>query len=105
VDDLVDGLIRLMNSDYKKPVNLGNPDEFKVEELALIVKEMIGSQNVIEYKEKVEDDPQRRRPDITVAKEQLNWEPRIKLRQGLEKSIEYFRSELNKMQSSNNTNN
>lgn len=105
VDDLVDGLIRLMNSDYKKPVNLGNPDEFKVEELALIVKEMIGSQNVIEYKEKVEDDPQRRRPDITVAKEQLNWEPRIKLRQGLEKSIEYFRSELNKMQSSNNPNN
>jgi len=55
---------------------------------------------VIEYKEKVEDDPQRRRPDITVAKENLNWEPKIKLREGLSKSIDYFRGELKKMQES-----
>jgi UDP-glucuronate decarboxylase len=56
---------------------------------------------VIEYKEKVEDDPQRRRPDITVAKENLDWQPKIKLREGLAKSIDYFRGELKKMQESN----
>lgn len=99
VDDLVEGLVRLMNSDYKKPVNLGNPDEFTVEELARIVKEMIaGSTSEIVYKEAVEDDPQRRRPDISVAKEQLNWQPHIKLREGLVKTIEYFSNELKKMQ-------
>ena len=63
-----------------------------------LANDFLGNTSIIEYKEKVEDDPQRRRPDITVAKENLNWEPKVKLREGLAKSIDYFRGELKKMQ-------
>ncbi len=94
VSDLVDGLIKLMNSNYSRPVNIGNPEEYSIIELATKIREMIGNKNHIEYKDEVEDDPRRRRPDITVAKENLGWRPVVPLKVGLEKTIDYFRKEL-----------
>ncbi len=85
-----------MNSNYSKPVNLGNPEEYKVIELATIVRDMIGNNNELAKKAKVEDDPQRRKPDITTAKRELNWSPKTRLMDGLRQTVDYFRSELNK---------
>jgi UDP-glucuronate decarboxylase len=96
VDDLVNGLVLLMNSNYSRPVNLGNPGEYKVVELATIVRDMIGNNNILERKSKVEDDPQRRKPDITIAQRELNWTPKTPLMEGLRHTVDYFRSELNK---------
>ena len=94
VDDLVDGLIRLMNSrpDLTGPVNLGNPIEFTITELAEKVIEMTGTSSKIIYKPLPEDDPTQRQPDITQAKSELNWEPVIALEEGLKPTIEYFKS-------------
>ena len=113
----MDGLIKLMNSNYTGPVNLGNPTEHKIEgkkniskkdktyskfeksnftEFATLIKEEIGSDSAIEHKEAVEDDPRRRRPDISLAKKVLDWEPRVSLKQGLAKTIDYFRKELSR---------
>ena len=96
VDDLVDGLIRLMNSrpDLTGPVNLGNPIEFTITELAEKVIEMTGTSSKIIYKPLPEDDPTQRQPDITQAKSELNWEPTIALQEGLKPTIEYFRSTI-----------
>jgi UDP-glucuronate decarboxylase len=96
VDDLVDGLIRLMESpeEITGPINLGNPSEFSMRELADLVLELTGSTSKIEYRELPEDDPTRRRPDIARAKAQLGWEPRVELREGLLKTIEYFDGHL-----------
>ena len=93
VDDLIDGLIRLMNSpdDVTGPVNIGNPDEFTILELAQKVIQLTGSKSEIVSRPLPQDDPQQRRPDITLAKEQLDWEPKLKLEDGLQKTIEYFR--------------
>ena len=93
VDDLVDGLIRLMNSpdDVTGPVNIGNPDEFTILELAQQVIHMTGSKSEIVLQPLPQDDPQQRRPDITVAKEKLDWNPKLKLEDGLKKTIEYFK--------------
>ena len=96
VDDLVNGLVSLMNSNYSRPINLGNPEEYKVAELAAIVRDMIGNENQLLRIDKVEDDPQRRKPDITVAMRELNWVPRTKLIDGLKQTVDYFRRELNK---------
>jgi len=96
VDDLIEGFIRLMNSEYNKPVNIGNPSEFTILELAKKVIEFTGSSSKIIYKELPSDDPTRRRPDISRAKEILDWEPKIDLDNGLKKTIDYFESELNK---------
>jgi UDP-glucuronate decarboxylase len=96
VEDLVNGLVLLMNSNYSKPVNLGNPEEYKVVELATIVRDMIGNNNELTRKAKVEDDPQRRKPDITTAMRELNWSPKTRLMDGLRQTVDYFRSELNK---------
>ncbi len=92
VDDLVDGLIRLMESpgEITGPINLGNPSEFSMRELADLVLELTGSTSTIECRELPADDPTRRRPDIARAKAQLGWEPRVELREGLLKTIEYF---------------
>lgn len=92
VDDLIDGLIRLFNSpdDFTGPVNLGNPKEFTILELAEKVIEMTGSKSVIEYKPLPADDPHQRQPDIALAKSALGWEPKIELDQGLKKTIQYF---------------
>jgi len=94
VDDLVEGLIRLMNGNYSQPVNLGNPDEYSVGEFARLIKEITGSNSTIQMLPATKDDPRQRKPDITVAKEQLGWEPKVSVRVGLGKAIEYFRKEL-----------
>jgi UDP-glucuronate decarboxylase len=92
VDDLIDGLIALMNSpdDVIGPINLGNPGEFTIAELAELVTEMIDSAGGIEYLPLPQDDPVRRQPDITRAREILGWQPTIELREGLTRTIEYF---------------
>jgi len=96
VDDLVAGLIRLMRTedDCTGPVNLGNPDEFQIKQLAERVLALVGSRSKIIYKELPQDDPQQRRPDITLAKAQLNWQPSIALDEGLRRTVEYFRALL-----------
>jgi dTDP-glucose 4,6-dehydratase len=88
VDDLVDGLLRLLMSDVSGPVNLGNPAEFTVLETARLVQEVIGSSSPIVHLPAMSDDPRRRRPDIARARELLGWEPRIPLRQGIERVAE-----------------
>lgn len=91
VDDLVDGLIKLMASDFVNPVNLGNPNEITILDIAKVIVRMVGSNSEIEYKDLPSDDPTRRRPDITRARNILDWEPKIGLEEGLEKTIKYFR--------------
>jgi UDP-glucuronate decarboxylase len=92
VDDLVEGFLRLMAAPDRLtgPVNLGNPGEFTIRELAEIVIEMTGSSSRIESRPLPQDDPRQRRPDITMAKRELDWEPTIDLRTGLAKTITYF---------------
>ena len=96
VDDLVDGLIRLMNSedDCIGPVNLGNPNEFTILQLAEKTCEIIGTEPKLEFKPIPTDDPMQRQPDITLAKGRLGWEPKTQLQEGLEKAIPYFRTLL-----------
>jgi dTDP-glucose 4,6-dehydratase len=91
VADLVDGLCRLMLSDERYPVNLGNPDEMTVLEFAQRIKELTGSRSPIVFRSLPEDDPQRRRPDIAKARRVLGWEPRVSLEDGLKTTIECFR--------------
>ncbi len=92
VDDLVEGLMRLMATDdsVTGPINLGNPDEFTIRQLADMVIEMIGSSSKIEQFPLPEDDPRQRQPDISRARETLDWEPTIKLKDGLKKTIAHF---------------
>lgn len=92
VSDLVDGILKLMDSDYKKPVNIGNPDEFTVLELAKIVKRLTNSESEIVFKKLPEADPKCRRPDISVAQKVLKWQPKVKLEEGLKKTIEYYKT-------------
>lgn len=92
VSDLVDGLIRLMNGGYMGPVNIGNPNEMTVLELAQKVKEVINGDVKIVFKDLPSDDPRRRQPDITKAKKYLGWTPVVTLDEGLKKSIDYFRT-------------
>jgi len=95
VDDLVDGLIRMMNSAGEPgPVNLGNPEETTVRELALRVMHKVATRSRIVHKPVPLDDPTRRRPDITLARTRLAWEPRVALDEGLDRTIAYFRGEL-----------
>jgi len=94
VDDLVDGLVRLLEVDWKYgPVNLGNPDEYAVGELANIVSEMFGGVSIA-YCSLPQDDPRQRRPDISRARTLLGWEPRVSLSEGLSKTVDFFRAEL-----------
>jgi UDP-glucuronate decarboxylase len=95
VDDLVEGLIRLMNAeDLHDPVNLGNPGEFTIRELAEEVMRMCGSGLGVKYLDLPPDDPKQRKPDITRAQQLLGWNPTIPLRQGLEKAVSYFRKKV-----------
>lgn len=98
VDDLVEGLIRTMGTDasFLGPVNLGNPREFTILELADLVIQHTGAKSNIVFRTLPEDDPKKRKPDITVAKDTLGWEPRIPLEKGLEKTILYFQSIISK---------
>ncbi len=92
IDDLIDGLMLLMDSHFSEPVNIGNPDEFTMLELAEKVRALTGSQSEIVYKPLPADDPVRRRPDITRARTLLGWEPQVPLDLGLQKTIDYFRT-------------
>ena len=91
VDDLVDGLIKMMEQDgFVGPVNLGNPCEMTILDLAKMIIEKTGSSSKLIFKELPEDDPVKRKPDITLAKEMLNWKPCVDISDGLDKTIEYF---------------
>ena len=96
VDDLIEGMIRLMNSpkEFTGPVNVGNPGEFTMLELAQKVISLTGSDSKIVYEPLPSDDPMQRKPVIDLAREQLNWEPQIPLEEGLQKTIAYFREIL-----------
>ncbi len=96
VDDLVDGMIRMMNApdDFSGPVNIGNPNEFSIMELAGKVIELTGSKSKIIYQPLPEDDPLQRQPDIALAKERLGWEPKTQLEEGLKRTIEYFKESV-----------
>ncbi len=91
VDDLVDGLIKLLNSDFRGPVNLGNPDEYSMIKFAEIIKKKTNSSSEIVFKDLPEDDPKKRCPDISLAKEFLNWEPKVSLEEGINKTIDWFK--------------
>jgi len=94
VSDLVDGLIKLMNSDYVGPVNLGNPDEYTILQLAKTIQDMVNPTAKLSFKPLPEDDPRKRKPDITKAKTILNWQPTINLEEGLKLTIEDFRKRI-----------
>ena len=94
IDDQIDGLIKLMNSNYIYPVNIGNPYEINMKQLASIILKLTESSSSIVYKELPSDDPTNRKPDITKARNILNWDPKYDLEKGLLKTIEYFRREL-----------
>jgi len=90
VSDMVDGLIKAMNSDFTGPVNLGNPSEFIILELAKKIIKLSGSKSKIVFGKLPEDDPKQRRPDITLAKEKLKWVPEVHIDEGLKKTVEWF---------------
>jgi dTDP-glucose 4,6-dehydratase len=94
VDDLIEGILRLSRSEEHLPVNIGNPDEFTILECAQAVLEVTGSKSELRFEDLPEDDPTRRQPDITKARTLLGWEPRITLKEGLEKSLEFFKSKV-----------
>jgi dTDP-glucose 4,6-dehydratase len=94
IDDLVDGIIRLMLSDLNDPVNIGNPHEMTIEEIARAIIGLTGSKSRIVYRPLPTDDPKVRQPDITQARQLLGWEPQVPLEEGLVKTIEYFRRKI-----------
>ena len=95
VDDLVEGAVRMLWSGHPGPINIGNPHEVSMLELATIVRDLCGSTSELTFIERPEDDPTIRQPDITLARDVLGWEPKVDLAHGLEKTIEYFRAHLN----------
>jgi dTDP-glucose 4,6-dehydratase len=94
VSDLVDGIIRLMHAPVNDPVNIGNPQELTIEQIARLIIRMTGSKSQIVYQPLPEDDPKVRQPDITRARTLLGWEPKVSLEEGLGKTIEYFRQKV-----------
>ncbi len=94
IDDLVDGIFKLLMCDYVYPVNLGNPDEVTILQLAQEIKELTGSKSKIVFKPLPPDDPKVRRPDITKAREILGWEPKVPRSEGLKRTLEYFKQKL-----------
>lgn len=102
VDDLVEGIYRLLMSDYAQPVNIGNPDEITILDFAQEIIKLTGTQQKIIFKELPQDDPKQRRPDISIAKQLLGWEPKVHRSEGLKITYEYFKSlstdDLNKIE-------
>jgi dTDP-glucose 4,6-dehydratase len=94
VDDLIEGIVRLARSDEHLPVNIGNPHEFTILECAKAVLEVTGSKSELVFEELPQDDPVRRRPDISKARRLLGWEPKVELREGLTRSLEFFKSKM-----------
>jgi len=96
VDDMIEGIYKVMQlENYHQPINLGNPEEKTILEIAEIIKETIGSKSEILFKELPEDDPERRCPDITRAKKLIGWEPKTGLKEGLERTVEWFDKQIN----------
>lgn len=97
IDDLIDGIMRMMQQEkFVGPVNLGNPNEFTVKELAALVLQLTNSESEIVHKPQPGDDPKQRQPDISRAREMLEWEPTVQLREGLEKTIAYFKQKISR---------
>lgn len=96
VDDLIEGIFRLLMSDEHMPVNIGNPAEISILQFAEVINKMVGNSGGIEFKmdSRLGDDPQRRQPDITRAREILHWQPKVDLEEGLGKTIQYFRKQM-----------
>src|SRR6202041_294730 len=94
VDDLIEGILRLSRSEEHLPVNIGNPDEFTILECAEAVLEVTDSKSELRFEPLPEDDPTRRRPDISKAKRILDWEPKVSLREGLKLSLDFFKSKV-----------
>ncbi len=92
VDDLIEGIYRLLLSDVVEPVNVGNPDEITIREFADEIIELTGAKTKVIYKDLPHDDPKKRRPDITLAKALLNWEPKVKRNEGLKRTLAYFQT-------------
>jgi dTDP-glucose 4,6-dehydratase len=94
VDDLIEGIFRLLHVDYHEPVNIGNPDEISILDLAKEIIELCGSKSKIVFKKLPQDDPKVRQPDITLARKLLNWEPKVPRIEGLKRTIEYFKEKI-----------
>ena len=94
VTDLVDGIIRLMDSNVNDPVNIGNPHEMTIEQIARDIVRLTGSKSKLVYRPLPEDDPKVRQPDITRARTLLGWEPKVGLEEGLQKTLDYFRGKV-----------
>lgn len=94
VSDLVEGLVRLLKSKINSPVNIGNPHEMTIREIAEMIKRLTGSKSKIVYKPLPVDDPKQRRPDITIAQKELKWAPKVSAEEGLSRTIEYFKREI-----------
>jgi dTDP-glucose 4,6-dehydratase len=94
VSDLVDGILRLAESNLNDPVNIGNPHEMTIEEIARTIIRMTGSKSTLVYRPLPEDDPKVRQPDITRARTLLGWEPKVGLEEGLTRTLEYFRKKV-----------
>ena len=90
VDDLIEGIWRLLNSEEREPVNIGSEDEFTMTQFAELIKRLTGSRSEIIHKPLPEDDPKTRRPDITKARARLSWEPKMPVEEGLRRTIEFF---------------
>ncbi|HZY56717.1 MAG TPA: GDP-mannose 4,6-dehydratase, partial [Rubrobacteraceae bacterium] len=103
VDDLLEGIIRLMRSPERRPVNLGNPIEYTVHEVAELVLKLSGSPSELVYKSLPEDDPKQRCPDITRAREVLGWEPRVSAEEGLSRTLHWFAQRKAKRQAEQRT--
>jgi len=98
VHDLVDGLMALMNGDSIGPINIGNPEEYTMEEFAILIKRLTGSTSKIVKHPPTTDDPKKRKPDISKAKREINWEPKFGVEQGLKETIQYFQERLDQLE-------
>ena len=96
VTDLIEGIFRLLKSEQHEPVNIGNPNEMSITELSSVILRLTDSKSKLVYEDLPNDDPKQRRPDITKAKEHLNWEPKVDLEEGLTLTIDWIKKELAK---------
>lgn len=94
VHDLVDGLIQLMESEYKLPVNIGTPYEYTIKDFAELIRSKVNSKSQISYLPALTDDPKQRKPDISTAEKHIKWKPQFPIDQGLDETIEYFKSRM-----------
>ena len=92
VDDLVAAIVALIDSEEEGPINIGNPNEFTMLELIGVIQDVLGKELTVIHEEMPGDDPKKRQPDISKAKDRLGWEPEIQLKEGIEKTVEYFSS-------------